>query len=69
LGAVLGLFQRTASGADTDLTAKLLDMFILLRAEARARKDFALADTIRARLADLGIALEDTPDGTFWRMK
>ncbi|RJP66030.1 MAG: cysteine--tRNA ligase [Candidatus Abyssobacteria bacterium SURF_17] len=69
LGAVLGLFQRAASGADTELSAKLLDMLITLRAEARARKDFALADAIRSRLADLGIALEDTPDGTFWRMK
>ena len=67
LGAVLGLFQQGAAGADSALTDKLLDLFISLRAEARARKDYALSDSIRDRLAELGISLEDTPDGTFWR--
>ena len=69
LGAILGLFQHGAAGTDSALTEKLLDLFISLRAEARTRKDYALADSIRDRLADLGISLEDTPDGTFWREK
>ena len=69
LGAILGLFQHGVSGADSALTEKLLDLFISLRAEARTRKDYALSDSIRDRLADLGISLEDTPDGTFWREK
>ncbi len=67
LGAVIGLFQQTASRADSEISGKLLDLLITMRAEARARKDYELADSIRARLADLGITLEDTPDGTFWR--
>ncbi len=67
LGALLGLFQKTATHGDSGLSEKLLELLISLRAEARARKDFELADSIRDRLADLGIALEDTPDGTFWR--
>jgi cysteinyl-tRNA synthetase len=67
LGAVLGLFQQRASRGDSGLSEGLLDLLITLRAEARARKDYELADSIRTRLADLGIALEDTPDGTFWR--
>ncbi len=37
---------------------------ITLRNEARAKKDFATADTIRKELADQGIILEDRPDGT-----
>lgn len=69
LGAVLGLFQHGAAGADSALTDKLLGLFISLRAEARARKDYALSDSIRDRLEELGISLEDTPDGTFWREK
>jgi cysteinyl-tRNA synthetase len=69
LGTVLGLFQQDESQADSTLSEKLLDMLITLRAEARVRKDYALADSIRDRLAELGIALEDTPDGTFWREK
>lgn len=37
------------------------------RAGARASKDFARSDAIRAELADLGIALMDGGDGTMWR--
>ena len=67
LGTVLGLFQHSGDQASSGLSEKLLDLLITLRAEARARKDYGLADSIRDRLADLGITLEDTPDGTFWR--
>ena len=37
---------------------------IQLRNEARAKKDFSTADSIRKELADQGIILEDRPDGT-----
>jgi cysteinyl-tRNA synthetase len=37
-----------------------------VRAGARKNKDFATADTIRKRLGEIGIALEDRPDGTEW---
>ncbi|RJP19193.1 MAG: cysteine--tRNA ligase [Candidatus Abyssobacteria bacterium SURF_5] len=69
LGAVLGLFQKSFAGADSALAEKLLDLLISLRAEARERKDYQLADSIRARLDSIGIVIEDTPDGTFWRAK
>lgn len=67
LGAVLGLFGQETADADSELTDKLLGLLITLRAEARARKDYDLADSIRSQLTDIGITLEDTPDGTFWR--
>ncbi|MFL6065057.1 MAG: cysteine--tRNA ligase [Friedmanniella sp.] len=38
------------------------------RAAARQRKDYAAADAIRSALADLGVALEDTPRGTRWSL-
>ena len=38
-----------------------------LRAEAKKSKNFAEADRIRKELADAGIILEDTPQGTTWR--
>jgi cysteinyl-tRNA synthetase len=40
-----------------------------LREEARKAKNFALADDIRKRLDEIGIILEDTPEGTKWRFK
>jgi cysteinyl-tRNA synthetase len=36
------------------------------RQGARARKDYAAADAIRARLSDLGLAIKDTPAGPRW---
>ena len=37
------------------------------RIEAKKAKNFAEADRIRKELADAGIILEDTPQGTTWR--
>ena len=76
LGMVLGLFTgaaRAGGGAGGDgkgeaaVVGKLMDLFIALRQEARAAKNFALADRIRNGLAEAGITLEDRPDGTGWR--
>jgi len=35
----------------------------------REAKQYQLADEIRARLTDLGVTLEDTPQGTVWKQK
>jgi cysteinyl-tRNA synthetase len=51
------------------ISPRVIDFLIHLRAEARKAKNFAQADRIRDRLGELGIALEDTPDGTTWRFK
>jgi cysteinyl-tRNA synthetase len=36
------------------------------RATARAQKDFAASDRLRAELAELGVAVADTPEGQTW---
>ena len=41
---------------------KLLDR----RAQARAEKDFAASDALRAELAALGVEVQDTPAGQTW---
>ncbi|MEM9070585.1 MAG: cysteine--tRNA ligase [Myxococcota bacterium] len=42
---------------------------IQARADARADKDFAKADAIRAELAEKGVELHDNPTGTTWTMQ
>jgi cysteinyl-tRNA synthetase len=39
------------------------------RNEARDKKDFKKSDEIRKKLANIGVILEDTKDGTIWRRK
>jgi cysteinyl-tRNA synthetase len=44
-----------------------VEKMIMERSKARARKDWAMADSIRDRLLEMGIVLEDGPEGTKWR--
>jgi cysteinyl-tRNA synthetase len=70
LAGVLGLFQSpvaAASGAGDELVEALMQLLIDLRAEARQKKDFALADHIRDGLSGLGITLEDRKGQTTWQ--
>ncbi len=50
-----------------ELTPQLLELLIEVRQSARQRRDFSTGDTIRKRLGELGIALEDGVEGTSWK--
>lgn len=52
-----------------DLSARLVDLLLEVRAEARKRKDFAQADKVRDKLAEIGIEIQDTQDGAVWKRK
>jgi cysteinyl-tRNA synthetase len=70
LTAILGLFRSVPTqrgGGGDSLVPKLMQLFIELRADARAKKDFATGDKIRNELAALGITLEDRKGETSWR--
>jgi cysteinyl-tRNA synthetase len=70
-GQVLGLIPDEERGTDVDTRRQdgLIQLLIELRAEARRNKNYALADMIRIRLADLGITLEDRSDGTVYKIQ
>jgi cysteinyl-tRNA synthetase len=65
-GDALGLTWPEADGAGADDRDALIQILVDLRNEARKTKNFAVADTVRDRLAALDIQLKDGPDGTTW---
>lgn len=70
LGQVLGLFEQASEGKeDSGLIEKLMNVIIEVRQETRSRKDWATADLIRNKLGEIGIVLEDTPQGVRWKQK
>ena len=58
-----------AGQADDEMLERLVNVFIEQRSNARQRKDFVAADTVREKLEEIGIVLEDKPDRTEWRIK
>jgi cysteinyl-tRNA synthetase len=69
LGGVLGILQsppevflRAGSAVDT----AYIDTLIAQRQAAKAGRDFARADAIRAELLALGVVLKDSAQGTSW---
>ncbi len=68
LGIVKDKYPVTG-GSDDEIIDKLVNILIEQRNEARKNKNFKLADTTRADLDEIGIVLEDKPDGTQWRRK
>jgi len=72
LGGVLGLLQQDPDGffqqgVESDLSAKAIEALIDERNQARKDRDFARADEIRDELAEQGIILDDSREGTSWR--
>ena len=66
LAGVLGL-RLEASNQAAISAAPFIELLIELRQEARAAKQFQLADRVRDGLANLDIILEDGAGGTTWK--
>jgi cysteinyl-tRNA synthetase len=68
LATVLGLqLDVPASAADGEDAGPFIDLLLSVRQQLREAKQWALADEVRNRLRDLGVAVEDRPDGAVWR--
>ncbi|CAK9884217.1 MAG: Cysteine--tRNA ligase [Candidatus Erwinia impunctatus] len=75
LASVLGLleqdpeqFLQNGARSDDQQVAEI-EALITMRNEARGDKNWAQADVARDKLNELGIVLEDGPQGTTWRRK
>lgn len=62
------LFLQSGAQADDSEVAEI-EALIQQRLDARKAKDWAAADAARDRLNEMGIVLEDGPQGTTWRRK
>ena len=64
LTGVMGLVQKRDDAKDPD--ADKIEALIAQRAAAKKEKNFAEADRIRGVLADMGVTIKDTRQGTQW---
>ncbi len=70
-GQILGIIpdQLEPPEMRSELVDGLMQIILDLRQEYRAAKDWARADAIRQRLMELGIVVEDRPEGPTWRLE
>ena len=71
-GKVLGILQQNPRewlgyGRSKNLDEATIESLIKDRNEARRKKNFEMADSIRKKLKESGIEIEDKSDGTIWR--
>ena len=60
---------RARLEAQQELTDKAIETMVALRDQAKRQRNFAVADKIRKELAEKGVILEDSKDGTRWKRK
>ena len=65
LTGVLGLELKEHGVSDSNADA-FIDLLLELRQELRQQKNYALSDRIRDELTKLGVAIEDSPQGSSW---
>jgi cysteinyl-tRNA synthetase len=65
LASVLGLRleEKKSGSGDAD---KFVDLLVEVRTEMRKQKQWAMSDLIRDKLKELGVAIEDSKEGTSW---
>lgn len=75
LAGILGLLQQSpqhylqhsTQQQEGGYSEETIEAMIQQRLQARKEKNFAQADALRKQLAEAGIILEDSPQGTTWR--
>ena len=67
LGGILGLTMSQPFQHDIQGATPFIDLLVGTREQLRSAKQYALADQIREGLAELRVAVEDSPQGTSWK--
>jgi cysteinyl-tRNA synthetase len=66
---ILGLAPEEQSGQKDEIISGLMGTIIDIRAEARAKKDFATSDQIRDKLLKINIQIKDGKEGASWELR
>ena len=69
---ILGVSDDVVEGGDKSALKPFedaVDLLLDLRAQAKAKKDWATSDAIRDGLAQIGFNVKDTKDGFEWSLK
>ncbi|WP_369696513.1 cysteine--tRNA ligase [Phascolarctobacterium succinatutens] len=68
--SIIGVLEKTAAPAAEEAgdskESELVEMLIAMRQDARKNKNYALSDELRNKLSEIGIVLQDTPQGVKW---
>ena len=68
MGSIIGVLE-TAEVVEAEINTddKIIEKLIAQRQEARENKEYAKADELRKQITEMGIVLEDTPQGVRWK--
>jgi cysteinyl-tRNA synthetase len=69
-GKVLGIIpDEFVPDADSDVVNGLMEIVLGIRQQYREAQDWEQADMLRRQLSELGIVVDDRPDGPVWRVE
>jgi cysteinyl-tRNA synthetase len=69
-GDILGIIPEDVSqDVDSELVESLMEIILDIRERYRADENWEQADSLRARLNELGVVIDDRPQGPVWRLE
>ncbi len=68
IGKLMGILEDKSYNQISSEFKNKVDNLIEDRSNAKKKRDFELADKIRSELIDLGIEINDAPEGTTWKV-
>ena len=68
IGKVMGILEDQSYNQISGEFKDKVDSLIEDRSNAKKKRDFELADKIRSELLELGIEINDSPEGTTWKV-
>ena len=68
IGKVMGILEDHSYNEISSEFKDKVDSLIQNRSNAKQNRDYELADKIRSELIELGVEINDSPEGTTWKV-